>query len=46
MSKSSLNYTELAGLRIALAELQLYNDKDLADIILWVKNRIKELEEM
>jgi hypothetical protein len=47
MAKSSLDYTELAGLNIALANLQVvditYQDEGWVAVIDWMKQRIKQL---
>jgi len=40
MSKSSLEYTELHGLRLAL----LHVDTNNKEVAVWIKNRIEELE--
>ena len=45
MPKSSMEYTELAGLSIALSNLQYSNKPNTQVIIDWLKARIKELEE-
>lgn len=47
MAKSSLEYTELAGLNIALGNLQSVDvtqqDEDWVAITEWMKQRIKQL---
>lgn len=47
MAKSSIEYTELAGLRIALSNLELvdvtYQDEDWCAVTEWMKERIKQL---
>jgi hypothetical protein len=45
VGKSSVDYTELAGLRIALANLQVFPKPNTQVIIDWMKHRITELEE-
>lgn len=48
VSKSSVDYTELAGLRIALSNLEIvditYRDETWISVIDWIKKRINELE--
>ena len=44
MPKSSMDYTELAGLIIALGNLQTPPKPNTQVIIDWMKSRIKELE--
>lgn len=48
MSKSSLDYTELAGLNIALHNLSAvgitYQDEDWIAVTEWLKKRIKQLQ--
>lgn len=46
MPKSSTDYTELAGLMIALVNLQHPPKPNTQPIIDWMKVRIKELEEI
>lgn len=46
MSKSSLDYTELAGLNLALAALKSLpklNDKECA-VVEWLEQRVKEIQ--
>jgi len=47
MAKSSLDYTELAGLNIALSNLQnvdiTYRDSEWLAVADWMKTRIKTL---
>ena len=40
MSKSSLEYAELHGLKLAL----MHVDTKDTEVIVWIKNRIEELE--
>jgi hypothetical protein len=44
MAKSSMEYTELAGLQIALANLKTPPKPNTQVIISWMETRIKELE--
>ena len=48
MSKSSIDYSELTGLIIALSNLELvditYRDHEWLTIVNWIKNRIETLE--
>lgn len=44
MSKSSIDYCELSGLRIALSNL-MHASKQNDVVIDWIKTRIKELED-
>jgi len=44
MSKSSMEYTELAGLTIALANLKTPPKPNTQTIIDWMQARIRELE--
>lgn len=45
MKKSSVDYAELAGLKIALSNLEYSQKPDTQVIIDWMKSRIKELEQ-
>ena len=45
MSKSNIEYTELAGLKIALSNLKHPPKPNTQVIISWMEDRIKELEE-
>jgi hypothetical protein len=42
--KSSIDYAELAGLRIALSNLAIHLRPDTEVVINWLRSRIKELE--
>ena len=48
--RSSVQYAELAGLRIALSGLSLYHitekDHAWAYTVAWIESRIKELEKL
>lgn len=44
MSKSSIEYAELAGLQIALANLKIPPKPNTQVIIDWIEARIRELE--
>lgn len=48
--RSSTQYAELAGLRIALSGLSLYHiteqDQAWCHTVAWVESRIKELEKL
>ena len=44
MPKSSMEYTELAGLHNALANLKTKAEPNTQVVIDWMKARIKELE--
>jgi hypothetical protein len=48
--RSSTQYAELAGLRIALSGLSLYHitekDEAWSYTVAWIESRIKELEKM
>ena len=48
--RSSTQYAELAGLRIALSGLTLYDvthqDQAWCNTVAWIESRIKELEKL
>lgn len=44
MSKSSMEYAELVGLQVALANLKTPPKPNTQAIISWMEDRIKELE--
>lgn len=48
LAKSSLDYSELAGLNIALKNLEVVNeaaqDEDWLTVTNWMKSRIKQLQ--
>ena len=50
MCKSSIEYAELSGLKIAKANLEItpieYQDEQYVNIIEWLSQRIKELEKL
>jgi hypothetical protein len=44
MTKSSIDYVELAGLRVSVSNLETFPKPDTQTVIDWMKARIKELE--
>ena len=42
--KSSIDYVELQGLRVALSNLSYAKGEKNSTVIEWIKNRIKTLE--
>jgi hypothetical protein len=45
MTKSSIDYVELSGLRVAVSNLETFPKSDTQTVIDWMKKRIKELED-